>query len=72
MKTITVSIDKTKPQTILIYDNEIMPDELAVTVYTMLEIVSEQAGLKLKYDLYEICEEIRNEQFNNAPTGGVA
>ncbi len=47
MKTITVSIDKTKPQTILIYDNEIMPDELAVTVYTMLEIVSEQAGLNL-------------------------
>lgn len=56
MKTIIVSTDKSNPQVILTYENSITPDELMETVFTMLEMVAEQANYSVTTSLSEILE----------------
>jgi hypothetical protein len=58
METMQLKKENGSPMAVLTYEENTTPAELTELIYMLLDSASEQAGFNLKYDLYEISEEI--------------
>lgn len=59
MQMMQVKKEDGSPVVILNFENSITPSELTEYIYMLLEAASQAAGCRIKYDLYEISEEIK-------------